>query len=1320
MKRLLWILMPLLVAIATVVVIRQFVFPEVKAWALSNLKSYSSQNLPVVIEAKNISFQFLPPLLRVHDIQITPQTEDLAFLNPIQVSSLDFRLDFLQLVGGRVSISTILLQRPQIIMDLAKIEDSDEEAPLLPIKSIFKNLELVPIREILVQDLSFKLNDSKKDFSIETAQTEASLILTSNMIDLRLKTGSIHSRYQNYVPALPIQFSTHARLEQTRILVEDFVLAAQKSQISFQGIATDIENLLRNPQAQIRSNILLSFEELGETVSRVFPKWQLPVMSGEVKSHARFQIKGGNDLSGEVNLLSEKTKIGQYNIGDVRAEAQYRNGLLVIADFTATHPAGVATLQNTELHLKDDFHFSTKLKTDKIDLRSLLAALNLTVPADAHIGATLDCTGQLKPSPTVTCQGDTELSKMALYTSSEDNATNLIRLSRASATGKVTVDTKAVSYEAHISIAKNQGTSSGVINYEDGFLIKYDTSRIDFANIENLFNLKFEGWTSVHGSTQGDSSTATANMHLSGEGLWFENYLISKMATDLEFKASKVSLNNVKGSVNNTQYQGNLVIDLEKNRLAVDASSPFLEASDLLQIFTRIVKLPFQVTGTGAAHINLEGPFAFNKLSYVLKSSLYRGSVAGEGFDKAIFDVTAKNGEVVADRVEVHKQSSRLTLTGQGHPDGNIETLIEGTNFHLEESENINKLSSGIIGLLNFRMSLNGHVLRPETTLKGTFSEMAIEDQTLPNSAFAIKIGKEAIEGSANIIGNRVQSEFVWPLSPNAPFRLKLRTLDWNFATFFGVLTGSTFKDEYQAALTSEVNLEAHRGGFWNSTGDIKVDRVYLRRGQVGVQNTSPLRINFHNGLINIENFRLAGEQSVLNVAGKNFSSRDLNLTINGRTDLRLLQIFAPFLEDLGGPVSVSLKVTGALTQPEILGSAFAEEAFVRLKGFPHAFEKVKADVLFSHTRILINSVRAQIAGGVMNADGSINIRGVRNLETRVRAKLDGISLNVPEGIHTSGSADLLFSGSWFPFVLSGTYRVTGGLFDRELGGNDTTETSVRQSSYLPRMILQNAFEPIVMDLNVNMNDGIRIKNSTVDGRAKGNLRVQGPPTNPSVIGTVNTVPPTNAIYRDKVFEVLTGNVNFNNPLEMNPELYISARSRIKEYDVNLLVQGTGKVPIFRLTSQPPLPEQDIISLLALGITNTKLDQGIQSQAQEQQTAYQLGAVVLSNTPLNREIQQRLGVEVQFTSDFDEARGIAVPKVTLSRKLSQRISAIASRSFGEQTSNEFKLNYQIDPKVSAVGSWRGREQQESGTLTETQNRSTSILGLDLEYKLEFK
>ena len=265
-------------------------------------------------------------------------------------------------------------------------------------------------------------------------------------------------------------------------------------------------------------------------------------------------------------------------------------------------------------------------------------------------------------------------------------------------------------------------------------------------------------------------------------------------------------------------------------------------------------------------------------------------------------------------------------------------------------------------------------------------------------------------------------------------------------------------------------------------------------------------------------------------------------------------------------------------------------------------------------------------------------------------------------------------------------------------------------------MLKEKTFDPLALDINVFLENKYLIKNSQVEGYVNGNIQLKGPLSNILVFGKLEIEKATKLYFKDKTFELQSGLVNFASTTEINPELYIAATSRVNEYDINLLIQGPAKTASTKMTSSPPLAENEIISLLALGVTSSQLEQNVQSKDQATQTGYEIGAAVLSQSALTKNLKNKLGLDIQFVNQFDSTRNIGVLKATASKKLSNKIQATASRSLTE-AGTDVKVQYFFNKNVSAVGNWEGREVESVQT---SERQSQSVFGLDLEFKREFR
>lgn len=104
-------------------------------------------------------------------------------------------------------------------------------------------------------------------------------------------------------------------------------------------------------------------------------------------------------------------------------------------------------------------------------------------------------------------------------------------------------------------------------------------------------------------------------------------------------------------------------------------------------------------------------------------------------------------------------------------------------------------------------------------------------------------------------------------------------------------------------------------------------------------------------------------------------------------------------------------------------------------------------------------------------------------------------------------------------------------------------------------------------------------------------------------------------------FIIKTGELTFTDPSEMDPQLNGHATHKMKDTLIELNVSGTAKKPELHFQSTPPLPEQDILALLAIGkVPGQSASQGTAKTEGAPSEAAELAADVVSNY-LTRELR---------------------------------------------------------------------------------------------------
>ena len=1321
MRRVLLILLPPLIFFGiAAVAIKFWALPKAEAWALKNLKHYSEQNLPVIIEAESLRFHLLRASAAAEKITITSKKEIKSISEKTTIESVKVNLDVFQLLTGRLHISSLLIDSPSAAVNVDPLLDKPGKPTSMPLDQMFEWLEKIPVERIFVHNVRLEIYTQKKNFSADIQGADLILSNHQKKLSVRVDVPRIGIMIQDQGP-LQARLDLSAMLSRDHLQLLRAGVRFENSEVVIRGEFPHFQNVAIRPEANLEAVGEFKLQELAQQLRPLLASHKLPSIKGEASVSLKLGAQGLDHLNGSMTVKTKDVAVASFALGNASVQGIFKDNNISFTEAEINHPAGKALLTKTDLQLDENLNFKTQVKVSALDLQNLLVSLNLKeIPVWLQLQGEMPCQGHLKMPFKINCAATLQAQNILVTTNFNDRKSVIVDIAEMTAKGTTEITDTSVTYKAALTLGKDIGESSGVIEYAKGFVIKYSSPHVDFNSVRNLANLRFKGATSLHGSTRGDSHGATFDMKLKAQSFTFEDYYLGQINGDLSYKTGHLYVNDIAGLLPKSSYRGDVDVDFHDSRISGKIKAPTLELSDLVKVFEGLYLFPLDLRGNGAADISFSGPLNFWKMSYQLDSKFRSGQLAGEAFDEMVLNAHSTQGSMQIQKAFLKKTSGNINAVGGISAQQELNVKLEGRNFRLDESDSVNRISSNIFGVLNFTSQIRGKVSEPEVTLRGSVTETVLDEEEIPSSFFDLKVRKNQMEGNANFFGHRIQADWLIPFN-NTPMRLRLKTVDWNYASMFSILGGNSLQNEYDSSLTADIDLRSESGHWQKSTGNVAIKNLFLKRGNLSFRNPEPIQIKIDDGRFRIQNFNLEGPQNSIQIKGQDFTVNDLNMNIVANTELRLYHMFFPFLDDLGGSVQTSATLSGSLFKPQILGSLSTNNSFVKAKGFPHPIERIQAEVNFSQTKVLINSVRAQMAGGLVNADGNITLNEYHDIPTSIRINLDSVSLNVPDKVKTTGSADLILSGKWFPFLLSGTYRISNGVFEKEFAEENSGGPTARQSLYLPKILRRSSFEPLLFDIQLLFERSFLVKNSMVEGAVQGTLQLKGTLGNPILLGRLQTDKNTKLTFKDKVFEVQNGTIQFNSYEEINPELYISANSRISDYDINLLVQGPAKnLRNIRLTSVPPLSDQDIVSLLALGVTSTRMDQTVGGRDQAAQTGYELGFAIFSQT-VNKQFQDRLGLNVQFTSSFDSTRNISVPKVTVSRKISTKVNASLTRALGnDNTSSEVKLQYLINQNYSAVGSYQDTSALRSQGLTSGEARKENIFGLDLEFRKEFK
>ncbi len=148
------------------------------------------------------------------------------------------------------------------------------------------------------------------------------------------------------------------------------------------------------------------------------------------------------------------------------------------------------------------------------------------------------------------------------------------------------------------------------------------------------------------------------------------------------------------------------------------------------------------------------------------------------------------------------------------------------------------------------------------------------------------------------------------------------------------------------------------------------------------------------------------------------------------------------------------------------------------------------------------------------------------------------------------------------------------------------------------------------LDLQINLNK-VSIKNNLAFLETKGTLSVRGSSANPEVSGWIRT-DYGKLFLPQGVLNITDCLIRFSPHEPLVPRINLKGEAQIKKYLVTALIKGTPEELEIDFSSSPPLPQEDIITLLATGGTRKDLTES------GGETLKQAGSSILLQQVLNQ------------------------------------------------------------------------------------------------------
>ena len=311
------------------------------------------------------------------------------------------------------------------------------------------------------------------------------------------------------------------------------------------------------------------------------------------------------------------------------------------------------------------------------------------------------------------------------------------------------------------------------------------------------------------------------------------------------------------------------------------------------------------------------------------------------------------------------------------------------------------------------------------------------------------------------------------------------------------------------------------------------------------------------------------------------------------RSSVNFVRQFVPALEQLDGNLGLDVDVSGTIGKPAFSG---AGDMTVNVARFTNAtipaLTNFSARLSFAQNALSLERFGGDLAGGPFTMSGRVTFPKLTEPTLDLQLKANSVLLARNDTLTARADADIKVTGPLAAAIVSGNVAMTNShilknidLIPIGLPGRPAPEPpSERPQFSFPDPPLRDW----KFDVAIKTKDPVLIRGNLATGGAIADIKLSGTGLHPGLQGTVR-LENVEATLPFSRLEVSQGFLYFDPSDSMNPRLELRGTSVIRDYTVRVYVYGTVLAPEAIFTSEPPLPQEEIISLIATGATRQEL-----------------------------------------------------------------------------------------------------------------------------------
>ncbi len=1124
-------------------------------------------------------------------------------------------------------------------------------------------------------------------------------------------------------------------------------LSLQEGELSFHSSGA-LRGSILQPKSLI-SDLSFIFKGPLTELRRLYPS-QVDGLVPEATSLSG-QVRVEGRVSGD--LLADPKEL-RLNLLAEGEELRYRQWYVRKFDIKGAYSSREASIEDANVHFENgavssirveaDMSLKQPLKNfkaslDSVDVRQALGPLILKLyPLHAIASGEVEGTSRSTESLDLDLKASIQGRKLSIDNQSPREKREhhvIVAVPEFTAAGAMRLTTKGIEFKSvQARVKKTALNLGGVMDFDKGFNLEIQGD-VDFSEIGKIADIDVRGTGSLLWTVKGPSDNIVLAFKPQVEDAYFLHLNLGKLSGTVSFVDSRDMLifEGLKSVVGDMELQGNGTLDLGRGkddvRLDVAITKGTLRDFDYLMseyIAESVPWYPHEITGEISGTLAVTGKTDPSKLSILGDYRLMNVKYLGEIFSEAMFRGGYKENGFIAERILIHKRSGTITGGVTFSPQGVLSMNLSTSGLVTTDLDHVAGIGIPYLAPMALMLRVDGKPGAIQGVFSADLGAGAIKGVSVMPSSLVFRGDGSAISANISLLGGQGTARAEWGQATGSDGTLFVAARGLDFRPLLMALNPTLADDlTLEGLISGEAALRYKTGNFRRLSGSMSVEQFSMRKRGFYLKLASPLALALNQGDYKFSNLRLLSTAAEIAADGEVSGGR-IGFTIKGDFPLALFEFLTPEIASFKGSLAFNALVSGTLDDPHLMSKATFSNADLRLAKIEQSFENITGAMDWRDDLIAFPSISAKLGGGTVNGRGTARLSLTRAPELNFRFDLNNPKFKIYPFTFLRASGRMSIVGDTAPYLVGGELVAQEALIQENFnkGGGKST----RSSMYLPSLRgVDGDSEFHLFDLNIeaSADRGILVKNDLIDLEAKGKVRILGTPDAPRIQGRSEVVQ-GKILFNESIFNIQNAVVEFKNPVIIDPEFDLTAITDYKGYKVNLYASGNSSGPRISFKSHPPLSQEDIVSLLTLGVTSS----GYSSLRNQDRDAYsrdEVYSLLFNQSGINRGLKSKFGVNVgvdqamntgsqesAFRRNADAAVNVA-PKVVLQKEIVKNLNAKVGSTIGVGDSRQQDLNleYQFGKNTSVTGVY----EDQRGT---TPQNSRTSMGVDLKFRWNFR